>query len=203
MGKLFGNKTAMPQLDERQVLETQYKNGRNHLLLVAIFTAINLVLHITQANVYFLFSACIPFLLTDLGMLLCGKYPAEAYTGGLEDIEFFDDVVLVVLFAISLVLVLFYLLSWIFSNKHRVGWMIFGLVYFATDTLLMLVLNGFALSSLLDIVFHGLVIFSLTRGIVAHYKLKKLPPEEACAPAGEEPRFDGTAETVEVAQTEE
>ena len=43
----------------------------------------------------------------------------------------------------------------------------------------MLWIDGFAIESIIDIIFHGLVIYYLISGIIAHNNLKKLPIEEA------------------------
>lgn len=56
------------------------------------------------------------------------------------------------------------------------AWLIVALVLFALDTLMML-LGGIGLDSIVDILFHGWVIISLSMGISAHFKLKKLPEE--------------------------
>ena len=56
-------------------------------------------------------------------------------------------------------------------------WMITALVFFSLDTLAMLSM-GIGADSIIDIVFHVWVIVSLSMGISACSKLKKLPPEE-------------------------
>ncbi len=173
---------SMPgQPSPRALYEQKYKASRMNLLLVVAFTAINLVLLITNANSYFLFSAFIPYFIATLGMLMCGRFPEEYYEG-VEDMVFLDNSVFVVLFIISLALTLLYLLAGIFSNKNRVGWLIFALVFFGIDTLGMLLINGISFEAILDVVFHGWVIYYLVLGINAHNKLKNLPPEEELAP---------------------
>lgn len=185
MANLFG-KEKPQQLSQRQLLINKYMNARHNILLVVIFTLINIVLLVAQSNTYFLFSATIPYYLADLGMLLCGKYPAEYYVG-MGDVAFLDNSFLVVVLVIAAMILLLYLFSWIFSKKPRVGWMIFALVFFVLDTLVMLLLMGISADMIIDIVFHLWVIVSLTIGIVSYFKLKKLPAEESIEQLPEEP----------------
>ena len=173
---------SMPgQPSPRALYEQKYRTSRMNLLLVVAFTAINLILLVTNANSYFLFSAFVPYFIATLGMIWCGRFPEEYYEG-VEDMVFLDNSVFVVLFIISLVLTALYLLAGILSNKNRVGWLIFALVFFGIDTLGMLFINGIAFDAILDVVFHGWVIYYLILGISAHNKLKNLPPEAEPAP---------------------
>lgn len=166
----------------REQLESRYNGGRSNLLLVVVFTAINIVLLISQSDTYFLFSAFIPYLIVGFGMMLCGMYPAEYYTDELAGMEFLDKSFLMVTMAISVVLIGLYLLSWFLSKNHRVGWLIFALVFFSLDTLGMFIFNGIQMEMIVDILFHAWVIYSLANGILAHYKLQKLPVEPEAAP---------------------
>ncbi len=169
---------ASNALSNKQVLETRYNNSRANLLLVVVFTVINIILLITESNTYFLFSAYIPYILVVLGMLLCGMYPEEYYVENDIGTEFFDTSVFAVLLAIALVFIALYLISWIFSKNNKYGWLIFALVIFSADTLGMFAFEGFALDSIIDIVFHVWVIISLALGINACRKLKALPMDE-------------------------
>ena len=110
-------------------------------------------------------------------MAFCKLYPDEYYYG-LEGIQFLDKSMIAVFIAIAVVILVMYLLSWIFSKKERVGWLIFALVFFAIDTIAMFLIAGISSDMALDILFHILVIYYLSSGIYAHFKLKKLPPEE-------------------------
>jgi len=181
MAKHYNQTEATP----RQTCEQKYQTSRINLLIVVIFTIINIVLLVTNADSYFLFSAFIPYFLVTLGMLLCGRFPADFYTDGLEDIEFIDSSFFIVMLVIAIAIVLLYLLAWIMSSKNRVGWLTFALVLFGIDTAGMLFIGGISLESVIDIIFHGLVIYYLISGIIAHNKLKKLPIEEASEPAGD------------------
>lgn len=174
MAKFFNQE----HLSQREIYEQKYRSSRMNLLLVVVFTAINLLLLVTNSNSYFLFSAFIPYFITSIGMLLCGRFPEEFYADGLEDMPFLDNSFFVILLVISAVLTLLYLLAWFMSSKKRVGWIIFALVFFGIDTLGMLFINGISLESIIDILFHAWVIYYLILGISVYYKLKKLPAEQ-------------------------
>lgn len=165
------------QSTQREKYEQKYKISRGNLLLVVVFTAINLLLLATNSNTYFLFSAFIPYCITATGMLLCGRFPDEFYTDGVENMAFFSDSLFVAFLLISIGITLLYLLAWFMSSKNRVGWMIFSLVFFGLDTIGMLLINGISTEEIFDILFHAWVIYYLVIGITSHYKLKKLPPD--------------------------
>ena len=81
-------------------------------------------------------------------------------------------------FQVAAVLTLLYLLAWLCSKKQWVGWLIFALVFFVLDTVGMLLSIVIATDMIIDILFHAWVIYYLILGIHAHFKLKKLPPDE-------------------------
>ena len=173
------------QPSPRALYEQKYRTSRMNLLLVVAFTVINLILLVTNANSYFLFSAFIPYFITSLGMLFCGRFPEEFYEDGFADMTFLDNSVFVVLLILSIIITLFYLLTWFLSSKNRMVWLIVALVLFGIDTLGMLVLNGISIDSILDIAFHAWVIYYLIIGVNAGKKLKELPPEEELPPVVE------------------
>lgn len=170
----FLNNNRNQAMSQEQIWASRYTTARINILLVAAFTALNIVLLITESNIYFLFSAFVPYFLADLGMFLCGKYPAEYYAAYFEGMEFYDGTLLFVTLAIAAICVVLYVLSWALSKK-RFGWMIFALVFFIIDTMAMFTLNGFSFDSLIDVVFHIWVIVSLFMGIVSYNNLKRLP----------------------------
>lgn len=173
MANLFSNVSSAPQT-QRQALVNKYSAARNNLLIVVAFSLVNILMLATNSGTYFLFSASVPYLLTDIGMGLCGMYPPEYYEG-LEGMYILDKSVFVILLVISLLILGVYLICWIFSKK-KCGFLITALVLFSIDTVVMLLSYG--LSSIVDLVFHVWIIVILSIGINAHFKLKKLPPEE-------------------------
>ena len=178
MANFFRNANAYQQISERRMLESKYNSARSNLLLVIVFSLINLILLITQSNVYFLFSAAIPYALTDLGMFYCGMYADEYYTGELAGIEFLEPSFFVILLAISLIIIIFYFVCYLLSKKNKVAWLIVALVLFSLDTLVMFWYYGISVNMLLDLAFHVWMIVILALGIRAHFKLQALPPEQ-------------------------
>lgn len=179
---LFNNRQQAQALSQRQLLESKYANGRRDLFVLLAMTVINLVLLVTNSDRYFLFSAAVPYMIADLAMALCGKYPAAYYDGAAEG--FLGDGVFAVMMGIVGLILLMYLLCGILSGKGRKGWMVFGLVMFILDSLVLVLLwvsMGCPMDSILDLVLHGLVLYSLISGVSACGKLAKLPPEEAPA----------------------
>lgn len=197
MAGLFKNKEVQQEMSQRELLEAKRKNSTHNLLIVAIFTLINVVLLIAQSNTYFLFSASIPYALVDYSMFLCGMYPEEFYSS-LGEVVFLDNTFFVIAVVLAVLIILLYFLSWLFAKKNKIGWMIFALIFFVLDTVAMLDYFGINADMVVDIVFHVWVIYSLATGILNHYKLKKLPVEAVEeverieAPVAEEP-----VETVE------
>ena len=162
---------------EAQIQASRYNGARANLLLLVAFTAINLVLLVTGSNSYFLFSASVPYTLTDLAMFLCGMYPRETYTGIYANMDFADSSLYYIVLGISIVIIALYLLAYIFSKNQKVGWLIFALAFFALDTAWLLIYVGISAEIMMDILFHIWVIVSLTMGIIAYFKLKKIPTE--------------------------
>ncbi len=175
MANLF-QKNAAP-LMPRAKAESQYNSARYNLLLVVIFTVINMILALVNANSYFLFSATIPYFLTYFGMYMCGKMPDEIY-GDRSEYIFFEDSFLYTVVAVSIVVLALYFLCWLFSGKQRVGWLIAALVLFVLDSIFLVWNYGISVDMLMDYLFHIWVIVLLVIGIKAHYKLKILPPDE-------------------------
>ena len=140
----------------------KFKSARGNLLLVALFSAINLLLIASDANFYMLFSASVPLYIfavfRELGLASIGL-------------------------AAALVGVGIYFLFWVLSKRNRV-FMLVAMILFALDTLLLLGISfygNFEFSSLLDIAVHAWVLFYLITGTAAWAKLKNVTPEEEAA----------------------
>ncbi|MBQ7314685.1 MAG: hypothetical protein IJW83_01580 [Clostridia bacterium] len=187
MANIFSNRQAGSPM---QINANRYNSARISLLLVVICTALNVGMLAAGGYSYFLFSAAIPYLLTDYAMFFCGMYPADMYEGAYESMTFLPPAV----FAAALVLCVFilglYLLFWYMSKKLRTGWLIAALVFFCLDTILLIIFYGLASEMLLDILFHIYVIVSLFMGISAAEKLKK---EAAAQGVGVQDVIDGEA----------
>lgn len=172
MDQLFKQKTSTSAAN----LESKYNKSIANLLLVAVFTLINIVLLLIKADSYFLFSAFIPYFAVDYGMFYCGMYPEEFYYD-MGEIEFFDSSFLIFTVAAAGVMLLLYMLSWFFAKKKKLWALVGALIFFTIDTLAMFLISGFSLDSLLDIIFHIWVIAYLIIAISTLYKIKNAPPE--------------------------
>lgn len=176
MSNYFGGFNDDPRI-QRQAMASKYNAARSNLLLLVIFSAINLIMLATGAGTYFLFSASVPYIITYLGMFFCGMYPKEMYEG-LEGMYFLDKSLFFILLAISALILVIYLLCWLFSKDGKVKWLKLALVLFSIDTLVMFLYYGFAINMIVDIIFHVWVIVIMVMGIKAHKKLNDMPAEE-------------------------
>ena len=174
----MANYHTIGNYSQHDVYVKYYKSARTNLLVLIAFTVINILLLISGANFYFLFSAYIPYVLAITGMFICGYLPDEYYEGDMFIAISSDNSPLFICLAISIVVLAIYLVAWIFSSKNRVGWLIFALVFIIIDTIAMIVLVESIFSVLIDMFFHTWLIVSLIIGIIAHFKLKKLPPKQ-------------------------
>lgn len=197
MASIFRTNVNNQQLSERQNLQNKYNICRANLLLVMIFSIVNMVLPAVGSQSYFLFSAFVPFFLAYLGADATGMFSDEYYATNYAPGEFeaLDISFLIVMMAMALVIVALYFLCWIMSKKHGIGWIITALVLFGLDTILMFLIQGVAIDAILDIVFHGWVIYYLIVGIVSYRKLKNLPEEDPIAAEWEVTPATETAET--------
>ncbi len=181
MANFFPGTQPGAQLTARGALVFRYNTARNQLLWVVAFSAINLILQLVGADLYFLFSATAPLILTFFGMFFCGKYPAEVYGEDFSEYQFLDSSVFAVFVTVAFAIIGMYLLCWFMAKKQKVAWMIVALVLFALDTVLMLWYYGISFGILFDALFHAWVIYYLIVGIRAAFQLKNLPPEEEFA----------------------
>ena len=167
-------------------LEIKYARSRANLLLVLIFTVVNLF-SVTFGDTYFLFSATIPMLCPATMSLLAAE-PEFLATIGMTP-ETATPLIIAGVVA-GLILTVPYLLCWIFSKK-RVGWLVAALVLFSIDCLLLLV--SFDISVILDLLFHGIVMFYLITGVINGFKLKDMPEDEPPPAFGTEAPADAPA----------
>ena len=156
--------TAQTSVSYREVQEQKYKSARSNLLMAIIFTVLNIVLCLAGSQSMLLFSISVPYFAVVFGSV------------------FELNSLLVVGCIIAATVLVAYLLCWIMSKKHY-GWMIALLVMFCMDTLAMVGLYLLAeeVGGIVDVVFHGWILYYLIVGVSAGSKLRKLPPEEPAA----------------------
>ena len=173
---LFRNNNAQ-NLPQRAQLEVKYNTARMNLIMMVIFTLVNITFISFGNTTYFLFSASLPYYFVSLGAVICGKMPAEYYEELGEMPEPVDSMFFWIMLILAAVALLIYVLCFVASKKNS-GWLIAATVLFGIDTLGMFYLYGFNINMILDILFHVWVLFYLIIGIVASNKLKNLPEDE-------------------------
>lgn len=176
MAQKFGFSRPQPQ-SPKQAYEQKYNMSRVQLLLALAFTLVNIIMMVAGGDSYFLFSIFIPYYAVTMGTILTGHYPPSWTPEDYEGMPVLDNSFMIIMIAVAAVIMALYLLSYIFSSKHRVGWLVFALIFFSADTLLMILLGGLDLTVLIDLLFHVWVIVYLAMGIHAHSKWKTLPDE--------------------------
>lgn len=173
MPKLFGNISDDPRM-QKQALISRYSAARMNLLLMIVFSAVNILSLATGMGSYFLFSASIPYMIVSIGMLFCGMYPSEVYEN-MGDVTFLDRSLFVICLIIAILIMAIYFLCWMFSKKKKVIWLKIALVMLGIDTVFLFLNGGF--SAIIDLIFHGWVIVILIMGIKAHKTLSNMPKE--------------------------
>lgn len=174
--------------NSREYLSKQIAGGRYALLLILIFTLVNLLMVLLDTDRYFLFSASVPYYLTLLGIGMDNGFADAVWSR----IDTFTITALV----ISAVILALYLLCWLMSKK-RAGWLTAALVLFSLDTIALVALSyllyGDILTNILDLLLHAWAIWQLAQAVRANGKLKKLPQAGPAAP----PRYYGSTPDIE------
>lgn len=141
--------------------KTLVKTARTNLWVALAFTVLNVVMILTGSNQYFLFSMTLPYYLTFFGYvfdyLTVGTYTLTGLT-------------LAVVPVLALALCAY-------MSKRSSRWLVGSTVVFGLDTVAMLALllwSGDVGAMVVDIIFHGWVLFCLVRGIRADGRLKEL-----------------------------
>ena len=161
-----------------QKLHQRYSNASSSLFIISLMTVINIIMLVAGGDTYFLFSSSVPYVIVVFGMLLCGVYPSDEYLQEFGHLKLFDKSAFAIFIIIAAAIIILYIICAIFAQKRKVRWIIFALIFFCIDTILMFLYYGFTLDIIVDIFFHIYVIVTLTLSINAHYQLKKLPKEQ-------------------------
>ena len=159
------NAAIAQAINTREQLEKKFNMSRNNLLAVIAFTCINLILALTNSDLYFLFSASIPLILLYLG---------SEFVWHNGTIMFSAIGIAAAFTSVSL-----YGVFWILSKNYR-AWIIGALVYFSIDILVSLLFlfvlaDGIEAFSIIELVFLAWIMYYLITGTVTWSKLRKLP----------------------------
>ena len=139
----------------------KFKRSRDNLLLMIIFTIVNLLLIYFNSDFYLLFSATIPTIGLAVGIELGNAF---LWIGAI----------------FAIVLVGFYLGCWAFSKKIRIL-ILLAFIFFTIDTALLIVLMlivEFDVMMLIDLAFHIWILYYLYHGAMAWSKIRDISEEE-------------------------
>ncbi len=153
--------------NSREYLTRKVATARHTLLLVIIFTVVNLGMILADSGTYFLFSASVPYYLTVFGVAFDSTETAMV-------IGTFAITALV----ISAIILALYFVCWLMAKKRPGLWYLVAAVLFALDTLALvglgLVLNVLT-ELIMDLVIHAWVLYELFQAYSATKKLAAMP----------------------------
>jgi predicted nucleic acid-binding Zn ribbon protein len=158
----------MDTADLRQQI-LKFEKARNNLLTVIAFTVVNLILIAFDAGINFLFSATLPQYIFQLGKVLDSEIGSSIFTiAGL---------------IVAFITIIPYFIFWILAKRAR-GLILAALIFFGIDSLILLFLilsMEFNFSFLLEIVFHGWILYYLINGVIAWFKMRDVNKDEFMA----------------------
>ena len=175
MFEFFKNYKDDPKM-YRATLYTRYSAARMNLLLIIVFTVLNIITLMMDSG-QLVITAAIPYKIVQIGRTLCGFLPDEYYTKN-EIAPLYDKGFIAVFIIIALLIVALYLLCWLFSKRRGADkWLSFALALMSADTMVAL-LFGDGGTIIVDVLFHLLILVLLFSGIGAYKKLRTLPRED-------------------------
>ena len=172
--KRFGIDTDDPRM-QRAALYSKFSAARMNILLLIVFSVINILSLTLGSGAFFLFTGAIPYQIVDIGMKLCG-FESEEYYTQLGIAPTFDKAFLTVFILIAVAVLTIYLICWIFSKKRGGVWLKVALALVSADTMAML-LGSNMNTILFDAVFHIWLIVIIFIGISSYDKLRAMPRE--------------------------
>lgn len=160
---------------ERKRYERIYSISRHGIFVIAVFTMINFIIKLKTYGDCFIFSAYIPYVLLEYGMLYSGVFPEGFDPGGLTRMEKYDTSFFSIMMLVAVMIVSLYVYCWSYSKKNKGGFMITALVMFSVDTLAYFISNGVSLEHITDIIFRTVILVGLVAGVVVYFRMKELP----------------------------
>jgi hypothetical protein len=142
-------KTAENQNDGLSRNERIVRNGSNWLFFIAAFSLINYFVYLFDGNINFIIG---------LGITQIFAYSTKASGQTLNMLAIIITSILGAIFAVC----------GIFSRKGKVWAFVVGIIVYAPDTLLFLIVYDW-----LSIIFHGIALYFLIQGVRASLKMKK------------------------------
>lgn len=156
---------AIPKRFSREHLTQQKASGKWMILLILIFTVVNMVLLVCGTERYFLFSADIPHYLTYYGM----QMENNGFGG------YFAAMLIVALFFLG-----GYAMSWLMVSKNGT-WLKVALILWAMDTVALIVMAiGMKMfeARIMDLAVHALLLWEIFQALRANKRLENMPKEE-------------------------
>ncbi len=154
-----------PKRFSREYLTQQRSSGKWMILLIVIFTVLNMVLLVCGTERYFLFSADIPHYLTYYGMQMDG-----GSFGGYS----------VAMLIVALFFLGSYTMSWLLVNKNGL-WLKVALILWAMDMvalIVMAVVMNMIQARIMDLAIHALLLWEIFQAFRANKRLENMPKEE-------------------------
>jgi len=148
----------------QQVLK--FEKARNNLLVVILFTVVNLLLSAFNTNLNFLFSATLP------------QFVFEVVKAIDPDTE--SNIFIIAGLIMAFITIIPYFIFWILTRRAR-GLILAALIFFGIDSFLLIVLvldMESKASFLLEIVFHVWILYYLIIGVIAWFKLRDVSKDE-------------------------
>lgn len=146
-------------MDSREKLQRNLSTGRSSLLMVLILTVVNIGLVLMESGRYFVCSVAVPYMMCYLGH--------NGYA--IWDFEISFPVAI----GVSILILGVFFAIWAMSKK-RPGLLYIALILFVADTLVLLKLaldTDTVAESVVDLLFHGWVIWELFQGARCGNKL--------------------------------
>ena len=162
--------------DRKTDLKIKITRARYNMIFIVLMSVINIFLITSKSNMLMPYSSAISNYSVTLGI-------TESLISGSDTFRIFG---LVVACAVLMVIIICYLLS-----KTKPLYMFIALSIIAADTIVLAIIeavNGTLASPIviLDIVAHGLAVFSIISGIKSFKELKSLPKEDDNLPTTNE-----------------
>ena len=201
----------MKPIKTKEMFARDLKISNGNVLMMIVFTLVNIVLILVNADISFPFSAAVPMYLVLLFSELCGMRSDEFYEANYgsdwQTIEFFESGLFWAVVAIALIMVAIYFVLWYFSKKKKAFTIVLTVLY-AIDTLGLLgfctLVYAFDFYAIIDFAFHAWVFYYLILALKAWDGMEYAPSEGELAAQvktdGALPTVDGTPleESVEV-----
>lgn len=169
-------------------IERNYEIARKNLFLMSVFTLVNVVLYLVNANISFVFSATFPPFAVGLGQVFAEIFEMNVFN--------------VLGIAVALFAVGAFLLCYVLSRRYK-AFMLVAFILFLLDTLFLgfmtlTNLDLFEIGDIIDIGFHIWVLIYLGMGIKAWSDLRKFPNAPKSVQVSVEPmRYDDVQGDVE------